>query len=186
MRLLIRAFFIFGLILPLGGCMMGMHGMDHGPAHQRYAKSIEKEFTARDVTLTLDVPPLVIGESATLVLRAYHIQRGTPVSGAKVTYRIEKSGGEHPENHVSATQEREADEIAGKGLYQLRYRVDEGGLYKITARLWMEGKDEAAPPLSVSMTQETDRHGNHDETTRNTWMIIGGIGMAAMMAIMIL
>lgn len=38
----------------------------------------------------------------------------------------------------------------------------------------------------MSLTQETDRHENHDEASRNTWMIIGGIGMAVMMAIMIL
>ncbi len=90
------------------------------------------------------------------------------------------------QDHVSATDEREAHEIAGKGVYQLRYHVHEGGIYKITARLRMEGSAEAAAPLSVSLTQETDRHGNHDETSRNTWMVIGGIGMAAMMAIMIL
>lgn len=190
MKLLTLAFFTIGIIaLPLNGCMMGMHGMDHEPSRQHPAKSIEKEFADKDMTLTLDVSPFVIGEDATLALRVYHMQRGTPVSGAKVTYRIErieKSGGEHAEHHVSATEGREADEIAGKGVYQLRYRVDEGGIYKITARIWMEGRDEAAAPLSVSLTQETDRHGKHDETTRNTWMIIGGIGMAVMTAVMIL
>jgi hypothetical protein len=190
MKLVTRAFFIFGIaVLPLSGCMMGMHGMDHEPSHQQPAKSIVKEFADKDVTLTLDVSPFVIGEDATLALKAYHMRRETPVSGAKVTYRIErieKYDGEHRENHVSAAEEREADEIAGKGIYQLKYRVHEGGTYKITARLWMEGKGEAAPPLSVSLTQETDRDGNHDEASRNTWMIIGGIGMVVMMAIMIL
>ena len=185
MKFLTRVIFIFGItVLPLGGCMMGMHGMDHEPSRERPAKSTEKEFADKDITLTLDVSSFVIGEDATLALNAYHIQRGTPVSGAKVTYRIErieKSGGEH-----RAIEEREADEITGKGVYQSRYRVHEGGTYKITARLWIEGSAEASPPLSVSLTQETAHHGNHDETTRNTWMIIGGVGMAAMMAIMIL
>ena len=189
MKLLTRVFFIFGItVLPLHGCMMGMHGMDHEPSHQQPAKSIVKEFADKDVTLTLEVSPFVIGEDATFVLQAYHTQRETPLSGAKVTYRIvrvEKPGKERPEQHIGAAEEREADEIAEKGVYRLRYRVDEGGLYKITARLWMEGRDDAAP-LSVSLTQETGLHGNHDEKTGDTWMIIGGIGMVLMMAIMML
>jgi hypothetical protein len=189
MKLLTRAFFIFGIaVLPLNGCMMAMHGMDHEPSHQQPAKSIVKEFADKDLTFTLDVSPFVTGEDATFVLKAYHTQRETPLSGAKVTYRIErieKPGNEHPEQHIGAAEEREADEIAGKGIYQLRYRVDEGGFYNISARLWMEGRDDAAP-LSVSLTQETGLHGNHDEKRSDTWMIIGGIGMVAMMAIMML
>jgi len=189
MKLLTRAFFIFGIaVLPLNGCMMWMHGMDHEPSHQQPAKSIVKEFADKDLIFTLEVSPFVIGEDATFVLRAYHMQSETPLSGAKVTYRIErieKSGNEHAEQHIGAAEEREADEIAGKGVYQLRYRVDDGGLYKITARLWMEGGDEATP-LSLSLTQETGLHGNHDQKTSDTWMIIGGIGMVVMMAIMML
>ena len=190
MKLLTRAFFIFGIaVLPLSGCMMGMmHGMDHEPSHQQPAKSTVKEFADKDVTLTLEVSPFVVGEDATFILKAYPMHRETPLSGAKVTYRIErieKSVNERPEQHIGAAEEREANEIAEKGVYQLRYRVDEGGLYKITARLLMAGRDDAAP-LSVSLTQETGHHGNHDEKTGDTWMIIGGIGMALMMAIMML
>jgi ferredoxin-NADP reductase len=48
----------------------------------------------------------------------------------------------------------------------------------------MEGM--TAPPMSVSLTQETGRLEDHDRVSRNTWMVLGGIGMAAMMAIMIL
>ena len=187
MQHLTRLLLLSGImVLPLNGCMMWMHGMDHEePSLARHGKSAVKEFSERDITVTLEVTPFVIGEDSAFTLAARQIQQGKPLSGAKVIYRIERTESSGDHTGVSESEEREADEIGQKGLYHLRYRVREPGIYKITALLSMEGMTEA-PPLSVSLTRETGPLEDHDRVSRNTWMIIGGVGMAAMMAIMIL
>ncbi len=84
MKFVTRAIFIFGItVLPLGGCMMGMHGMDHEPSRQQPAKSTEKEFADKDITLTLDVSPFIIGEDATLTLKAEPSSAERPYQGRK-------------------------------------------------------------------------------------------------------
>ncbi len=43
------------LTLPLSGCMMAMHGMDHGSSHQMqgHARTIEKDIPETDARLSL-------------------------------------------------------------------------------------------------------------------------------------
>lgn len=187
------ALLIVGILaLPLSGCMMAMHGMDHGPSHQRqgHARTIEKEIPEKDARLTLDVPPISTGDEATLVLSASRIQDGTPITGAKVVFlveRLQEPGTEHAEHHVTAGAESQAEEIAGKGKYQLRYRFGEHGLYRITGKVWTDGGDASPTPLVIAVTQEVNQGEGH-ETGKSTTsiVVIGGIGMAIMMLIMIL
>ena len=193
MRLYTLLFLMFGIILlPLSGCMMWMHGMEHDASSQKQqpAKTVVKEFAEKDVSLSLETPPFSMGEEATLVLRVSHIQNGTPISGAKVTFVVEyreQPGKEHAEHPVTAAAEREAEENAGKGIYQLRHKIEEHGLYRITARVWIGEKEGAAAPLTITLTQEVGQHEGHGAKKSITpWVVIGGIGMVAMMAIMVL
>ncbi len=116
------------LTLPLSGCMMAMHGMDHGSSHQMqgHARTIEKEIPEKDARLTLDVPSLSAGEEATLVLTASHIQNSAPLTGAMVTFLIERlrqPAAEPADYDIMTSDEREAEEIAGKGVYQVQLRL---------------------------------------------------------------
>ncbi len=191
MKLYAVTFFILGIFsLPLSGCMMGMHGMDHGSSHQMgHAKTVEKEIPEQDARLSLDVPALSAGDEATLVLIAGRSLDGTPITGAKVVFLIEQlqqPGAEHAEHHATAGVEREAEEVAGKGVYQLRYRFEEHGPYRITGRVWINGTDESAAPMTIAVTQEVgQREGTETGKSTASMVMIGGIGMAIMMLIMI-
>src|SRR3990172_6228157 len=106
--------------LPLSGCMMWMHGMEHDASSQKQqpAKTVVKEFAEKDASLSLDVPLLTLRDEATLVLRAGRVQSGAPIPGAKVSFiveQMEQPGKEHAGHHIKAAAEREAEEIAGKG-----------------------------------------------------------------------
>lgn len=179
-------------ILPLNGCMMWMHGMERDASSQKQqpAKTVVKEFAEKDVSLSLDVPLLTLRDEAILVLRAGYVQSGAPISGAKVSFiveQIERPGKEHAGHHIKAAAEREAKEIEGKGVYQLKHKFEEHGLYRITARVWIGEKEGAAAPLTITITQEADRQEGHSGKKSITpWVVIGGIGMAVMMVLMVL
>ncbi len=192
MKLFAVTFFILGIFsLPLSGCMMGMRGMDHGSSHQMqgHAKTGEKEITETDARLSLDVPPVSTDKETTLVLTVSRIREGKPITGAKVIFLIERageSGDVHAEHNFSPAVERPAEEIAGKGIYQLRYRFEEPGLYRITGEVWIDGLDASASPMTISVAQEAvvDERRNTADTTA-TMTVIGGIGMAIMMLLMV-
>jgi hypothetical protein len=178
------------LILPLSGCMMWTHGMDHGPSRQspERAKTIEKEIPEKDARLTLDVPPLFAGEEATLVLTAGRIQNGAPLTGATVTFLIERlrqPEAGHADYDVVTSDEREAEEIADNGIYQARYKFGEQGLYRITALARIEA--DVQTPVKIAIVQDAGQREGHDNDASVTlWMIVGGIGMAAMMLLMVM
>ncbi len=187
------ALLIVGILaLALSGCMMAMHGMDHGSSHQMqgHARTIEKEIPEADARLSLDVPLISAGDEATLILTTSRIQDGTPITGAKVVFlveRMQQPGAEHAEHHITAGAEREAEEIAGKGVYQLRYTFEEHGLYRITGRVWIDRGDASVTPLTIAVTQEASQREGHESGKSTTSMVvIGGIGMAVMMLIMVL
>ncbi len=178
-------FFILGIYsLLLSGCMMGMHGMDHGPSHQMpgQARTIEKDVPEQDTRLSLDVPPLSAGNEATLVLTAARIQSNAPLTNARVTFtigRAPQAGVEPADGHIPEADEREAEEIPRKGVYQLRYKFEEQGLYRITARV----RTGTASPMTITLAQNAGGE-VHAEESMMPWMIIGGIGMAVMMLFM--
>jgi hypothetical protein len=180
------------LALPLSGCMMWTHGNDHGSSHQmpERAKTIEKEIPEADARLSLAVPLISAGDEATLILTTSRIQDGTPITGAKVVFlveRMQQPGAEHAEHHITAVAEREAEETAGKGVYQSRHRFEGPGLYRITGRVWIGSKEAAAAPLAISITQEVgQREGHETDKSTTSMVVIGGIGMAVMMLIMVL
>jgi len=183
----------FGITaVPLSGCMMWMPGMDHGPSHQmpERAKTIEKDIPEKDARLILDVPPLSAGEEATLAFTAGRIRNGAPITGAAVTFLIERlrqPAAEHADYDVVTSDERTAEELAGKGIYQVRYKFGEQGLYRITARARIEA--DVPAPVKIAIVQDVGRREGHDhdnEASVTPWMVVGGIGMAVMMLLMVL
>jgi len=178
-------FGMFGITALLNGCMMWMPGMEHDTdmRKQQPAKTVVKEFAEKDVTLNLDVPPLAVGQGAALVAKVSRVQREAPILGAQVTFVIEREAEPH---HFTIVAEREADEVAGKGEYRVRYTFEEPGLYRITARVWT-GEKAQAEPLAISITQDVHRQGGHKaEGSTTPLVIIGGVVMAVMMVLMVL
>jgi len=85
------------------------------------------------------------------------------------------------------SDEREAEEIAGKGIYQVRYKFVEQGLYRITAHARIETKEAIPAPLKIAIVQDVGRREGHEnEESVTPWMVVGGIGMAVMMLMMVL
>lgn len=166
--------------------------MDHGPSHQmpERAKTAEKEIPEKDARFTLDIPPLSAGEEATLVLTASRIRNGAPLTGAMVTFLVERlrqPATEHADYDVVASEEREAEELAGKGIYQVRYKFGEQGLYRITAQARIEAEEGVQAPLKIAIVQDMGRREGHDnEASVTPWMVVGGIGMAVMMLLMVM
>jgi hypothetical protein len=153
-------------------------------------KTIEKEIPEKDTRLSFDVSTFSTEDEATLVLTASRIGGGMPITGAKAVFfieRMQQPGTKHAEHNISTVVEREAEEIAGKGMYRLRYRFGEHGLYRITGRVWTDGRDASPTPLVIAVTEEVNQREGHEAGKSATSMVmIGGIGMVLMMLIMIL
>ncbi len=185
---------VIGLsVLSLNGCMMmGMHGMDGSSSHsnQRPSKTFVKELIDSNVRITLEVPPLMVREVSAFSVRINETRSGNPVSGSKVTFEIRHIVRLFPKNadhHVVIIPEQEAQEVADNGVYQGKYMVEEQGVFEIVAKVWLSGEDKHTSPLVITATQEVGQIGNLMDRKSNTLLIVlGGIGMALMMAFMML
>jgi hypothetical protein len=172
--------------------MMGMRGMDGSSSHpnQRPGKTFVKELIDSNVRITLEVPPLMVREVSTFSVRINETRSGNPVSGSKVTFmirQIDRLSSKYADHHVVIIPEQEAQEVADNGVYQGKYLVEEQGVFEIVAKVWLSGEDKHTSPLVITATQEAGHIGNLMDRKSNTLLIVlGGIGMALMMAFMIL
>lgn len=180
--------------LSLGGCMaMGMHGMHHGGTHQGHQSqtAVVEELRAGEVTVALEVPPLAAGGESTLTVRIRRAQSGAPVSGARVVVAVQPlepstaGSAAHP-HHAIPVLEYRAEEGAGKGTYQLKHPFADRGRYQVTARVWLDGQDQAALPLVLTASAEAvhQEAEGHSPMSLNSMGLAGGIGMMLMMSIM--
>ncbi len=196
MRRLILLCVIGLYVLSLNGCMMmgmgGMRGMGGSSSHQNQmpGKTFVKELIDSNVRITLEVPPLMVREESTFSLRINETRSGNPVSGSKVTFKIrqiDQLSSEHADHHVVIIPEQEAQEVADNGVYQGKYLVEEQGVFEIVVKVWLSGEDKHTSPLVITATQEVGPTGNLMDRKGNTLlMVLGGIGMALMMAFMML
>ncbi len=186
--------YVIGLsVLSLNGCMMmGMHGMGGSSSHPNHGsgKTFVKEFIDSNVRITLEVPPLMVREVSTFFVRINETRSGNPVSGSKVTFmirQIDRLSSKHDDHHVIITPEQEAQKVADNGVYQGKYLVEEHGVFEIVVKVWLSGEDTHTSPLVITATQEVGHMDNLMARKSNTLLIVlGGIGMALMMAFMIL
>jgi hypothetical protein len=163
-------FLITGLLaLNLGGCMMAVRGVS-GSGDEQTAKTLIREIDSKDLSLILEVPPLSAGTQVRLTTKLARLQDSVPVTGAAVTFRIER---EKPGGIVEKLTEQEAEEIVGKGLYQLHYKFKEPGRYKLTTSAVTPG-ETAAQAQSVSLTQEIGK-----AKTSSIWFILGAAAVLA-------
>ncbi|MBI2502425.1 MAG: FixH family protein [Candidatus Latescibacteria bacterium] len=186
-RLLLRPCILGVSTLSLSGCMaMGMCGMEHGAAHQEQhaSKAVFEEAHLGDVTVSLEVPPLSVGIESTLSVKVSHISSGEPVSGAKVTVAVSQLT--PPAGHHPATLfEGRAEEGTTRGTYSVKHAFAEQGPHDIVARVWVDGGDKSATPVTVAATQEVHQH--KDSKGRMDVMPMGilyGAGMGLLMALM--
>jgi len=155
------------LALNLGGCMMAVRGAG-GTSGEQTAKTIIREIESKDLSLILEVPPLSDGREARLILKLARLREGTPVTGAAVTFIIER---EEPRGEFKTLARPQAEEIAGKGLYQLHYKFKGPGSYKITADALAEAAD-AAQVQTVSLTQEIGK-----AKKSSLWLLLGAAAL---------
>jgi len=151
------------LALNLSGCMMAVRGVS-GSGDEQTAKTLIREIDSKDLSLILEVPALSAGAQVRLTTKLARLQDSVPVTGAAVTFRIER---ERTGGIIEKLTEQEAEEIVKKGLYQLHYKFKESGRYKITASAIIAG-ETAAQAQSVSLTQEIGK-----AKTSSIWFILG-------------
>lgn len=172
-------------VLGLAGCS-GMRGMEMGSSGHT---TVFKELQTHDVTVTLEVPPVVTGQAAMLAVKVRENQRGVPIAGASVTFTIQGPTQltERLSEQALALAEIQAEEVPQAGLYRLRHTFQESGPHEVTAKVRMRPEDKASSPLIVTAIQQV---ADPDESRK--WLpVIGvaaigiGIAMAAMMAAMI-
>ena len=185
---------VIGLsVLSFNGCMMmGMRGMGGSSSHpnQRPGKTFVKELIDSNVRITLEVPPLMEREVSTFSVRINETESGNPVSGSKVTFmirQIDRLSSKYADHHVVIIPEQEAREVADNGVYQGKYLVEEQGVFEIVVKVWLSGEDKHTSPLVITATQEVGHIGTSMDRKGNTLLIVlGAIGMALMMAFMVL
>ncbi len=101
--------------------------------------------------------------------------------------QIHRLSSKYTDHHVVIIPEHEAQEVADNGVYQGKYLVEEQGVFEIVAKVWLRGEDKHTSPLVITATQEVGHVGNLMDRKGNTLLLVlGGIGMALMMAFMIL
>ncbi|HAN03720.1 MAG: hypothetical protein A2X29_09365 [Elusimicrobia bacterium GWA2_64_40] len=157
------------LALSLGGCMMAVRGVG-GTGEEQTAKVLTREIAAKDLSLSLEAPPISAGRETRFILKLARLRDGKPVTGAAVAFIIEREG---PDGGAIRLAEQASEEIAGKGLYQLHYKFRTPGRYKITASAAGPG-EPAAQAQSVSLTQEISK-----ARTSSLWFILGAAAVLA-------
>lgn len=173
----------FGIItLVLSGCMMAMHGgMYDAQQKPIAAKTVEKEFAEKDISLSLYSPPLSAGWESTVTLKASRSSTGKPITGAKAVFLVERM--RDVDGQVVSSVEYKAAEISGEGVYQLRYTPAERAIYRITASFRVEEGVETMP-LTIALNQEASSMQYYRANRYVTPMVlIGGAMMVAMMLI---
>lgn len=185
-------FGILGIsVWSLSGCMaMGMCEMQHGSSHQAQhaGETVLAEVRRGEVIVALEVPPLSAGIESTLSVKVSRADHGEPVSGAKVTVAISQltSPSADPAGHHPPTPlERRAEEGGEKGVYSVQYAFAAHGLHEIVARVWVEGGDESAAPVTVAATREVHRQqGAKGRMDLVPMGVLYGAGMGLLMALM--
>ena len=169
------------MALSLSGCMIGMHGPDSDPARHMgpLTKTVVREFEKEGVSVALEVPSQRMHGISPLTVKVNETATGKPISGAKVNASIRRV--EAP----SAPTERDASETSEKGMYKFDYVFETSGLYEFTVKVWI-GEDRSGPPLILSATEEIySQGGAMMNSSTAPWVILGGIGMALIMILMV-
>ena len=185
---------VIGLsILSLNGCMMmGMRGMDgsYYYPNQGPGRTVVKEFIDSNVRITLEVPPLRVRMVSTFSVQINETRSGNPVSGSKVTFiirQIDRHSSKRADHQVVIIPEQEAREVDDNGVYLGKFLVEEQGVFEIVAKVWLSGEDTHNSPLVINATQEVGYIGNlMDRRSQTVLMVLGGIGMAGIMALIML
>ena len=80
----IGKFLIGGLLaLNLGGCMMAVRGVS-GSGDEQTARTLIREVESKDLSLTLEVPPLSAGAQARLTVKLARLRDSAAVTGGAV------------------------------------------------------------------------------------------------------
>ncbi|MBI4396579.1 MAG: hypothetical protein HY548_05755 [Elusimicrobia bacterium] len=165
-----------GILLAAGvsgmsGCMMMHMGqMSHGGSK---VQMIIKERDSGEITIRLEVPPLVVSQEAVLTVRLTDSATFGPLEPRKVEITVS-----------SLPEKIEAKPGRKEGDYEVRHVFTQEGKYEISARAVFDR--EEVSPVSVSLTQDVHPAG-HGESRKvaRPLLVLGGIGMALMMLLML-
>jgi hypothetical protein len=182
------------LLLILNGCMMAaMHGGSHGDqAHAEHGDAVKtvKEVRVNNLAASFDVPPLIKGEVSLIKVTINDIADKKPVTGLKLGVVIQPIKMEHPSGSAMMGHDKGHDmnnhqtSIEGsitedKGTYYIKHIFNESGKYNIALTadpniIKMEG-------VSIDVTVSEPKEKSSSSTL---WYILGGVGMGAMMLLM--
>lgn len=164
----------------LNGCMV-MH-MAHGKhGSHSSAERLVKEREIDDIVIRLEVPPLYVGQEATLRVKVADTWQSEPVKADRVLIRIRPQGMANDQEVV----EKVRLDGAKKGHYEVKHTFAKAGSYDISATATIQ--TGAPRELSVTVTQDVaDRQDKTSKKMTKPLLILGGIGMGVMMVFMFL
>jgi hypothetical protein len=149
---------------------------------------IVEEMRAGEVSISLEIPPLTAGEESILSVKIRDLRSRAPLTGAQVSFLVQQAGHLAADSAGHAAHEirgRRAEETAEKGTYQLKHVFAEAGMYRIAAEVRLSDRHEDVAPLVITATRKVghEEHGGHSMGISSLGML-GGIGMALMMGVM--
>ena len=145
--------------------------------------TVFKELQTQDVTVTLEVPPIVTGQEAMLAVKIRENQNGEPKTGANVTFTIQglTELKERVSEQIQALPELQAEEVPQAGFYRLRHTFQKSGSYEVTAQVQTRPEDKASTPLIVTAIQDV---ADPDESRK--WLPVIGVAAIGMGIVMVL
>jgi hypothetical protein len=171
----------------VAGCFM--HPLGHGhPRAREPGTAIVKEVQGEATTVTLEIPPLDAGKEATLTVRVRDNRTGEPVSGAKVALTIAAPGprGRVAEQDAAGSTTHVAPAESPKGVYRVTHEFESAGPYEILVEVHARAEAMHEFPIIVSARADVGMPAERGvRASTLPMLVIGGIGMAAMMVIML-
>lgn len=174
----------------LDGCFMHSYGpgmMDgtHGsPADAGRVTTLVKEVQRDDVTVTLEVPPLRVGQEASLRVSVYDHGGSAPIRDARVSVKVLPlvAGADREPSPRSRGVVLQAETAASPGVYLAAYTFEELGTYEIVVEVRAGVESGTHVPLVVTARQEAraekepvSRHGHYP------FLVLGMVMMLVMM-----
>lgn len=171
--------------LPSGGCMMSMHGMQHGPSQHMGATTIVTEVRNEQLAVTLTVPPLVPGQESVLLIVVRNAVTGEPTDDAHVeanVRRIVTQSADHAHEGTPTAWQAVAVQREAPSAYRATHTFHDPGTHEITVTVHTAGEATGAQRLQVTATQEV-RQADHGAARSKALLILGGAAMVVMMVL---
>lgn len=196
--------FLLGILFT--SCMhMGMPMMENGHQGHQAEPVLEKEISSGDVKAVATFPPMQAGREEVFTLKLTNKVSREPVTGAQVYFHVALLPHDESTTHSGTSPHNEStDDVDGArdatqspddpGVYTVTYGSPEVGNRNFAFHVTSVDGQRLDPELVVE-AKRVIREGSRDDQegmmmqshrSTSTYMIVGGVLMAAMMSAMLI